>query len=188
MNIGKQVLAQLRLLAKEGPEAVGLQVLEHEHNTSQLLLQDADQSVRLELFDYDRYSVTLHMLEVGTPALAAVADTQSVLSAYAAEVARELSYLEEPLAVWELESREQVAQLRSFPPLREDEEISYWEVTLTAGTEGTERSARIMRYRWAPGMAEREVVAYPATFALIARMTDSLSSALAAVAGPGRIS
>ncbi len=188
MNPGKQVLAQLRLLAKEGPEAVALQVLEHEHKTSQLLLQADDQSVRLELFDYDRYSVTLHMLEVGTPAPAAVADTQPVLSAYAAEVARELSYLEEPLAVWELESREQVAQLRSFPPLREDAEISYWEVTLTAGTENTERSARIMRYRWAPGMAEREVVAYPATFALIARMTDSLSSALAAVSGQGSIS
>jgi hypothetical protein len=182
MTLGKQMIAQLRLLAKEGPQAVALQVLNHEHQTSQLLLQDGDQSVQLELFDYDRYSVTLHMLAVGTPVPATTADAQSVLRTYAAEVAREMSYLEEPLAVWELESREQVAQLRSFPPLREDEAISYWEVTLMAGTDSTERGARIMRYRWAPGMAEREVVAYPATFALIGRMADSLSSALAATA------
>jgi hypothetical protein len=61
--------------------------------------------------------------------------------------------------------------------LREGEEVSYWEVTLWAGDEP---GARAVRYHWAPGMAEREVVAYPATFALVARMADSLAEALRA--------
>src|SRR5262249_10309236 len=125
-----------------------------------------EQEARLEFFDHDRYSVALRALEVGAGA-PVVADAHAYLSAAAAEVARRLSYLEEPLAVWELDGREGVAQLRSSPPMREGGDVSYWEVTLTAGAE---RGARAMRYRWAPGMAEREVVAYPATFALVARM------------------
>src|SRR6266508_930063 len=100
----------------------------------------------------------------------APADTRAYLSAAAAAVARGLSFLEEPLAVWELDGSEGMAELRSSPPLREGDEISYWEVTLTAA----QPSARAARYRWAPGMAEREIVAYPATFALLGRMADVL--------------
>ena len=43
---------------------------------------------------------------------------------------------------------------------------------------GDEPGARAVRYHWAPGMPEREVIAYPATFALVARMADSLAEAL----------
>jgi hypothetical protein len=35
-----------------------------------------------------------------------------------------------------------------------------------------------MRYRWAPGMTEREALAYPATFALVGRLVDSLAMAI----------
>jgi hypothetical protein len=47
---------------------------------------------------------------------------------------------------------------------------------------GSQPGARLMRYRWLPGMREREVVAYPATFALVARMIDSLAEGLATLA------
>jgi hypothetical protein len=97
------------------------------------------------------------------------------LSAAAAEVARRMSYLEEPLAVWELDGHEGRAQLRSSPPQREGDEVSFWEVTLWAGAQP---GARVMRYRWTAGMIEPEVIAYPATFALVARMADSLTEAL----------
>jgi len=168
MGLGKQMIEQLRLLAaSESTPASGDQV-------KSVIARDEPTQATLEFFDYDRYSVTLRALHVHSGAPVA-GDVRAYLSARAAVIARQLSYLEEPLAVWELDGGEKVAQLRSSPPQREGDEVSYWEVTLSAGEQS---AARIMRYRWAPGMAEREVVAYPATFALVGRLADSLVIAL----------
>jgi hypothetical protein len=174
MSLGKQMIEQLRLLAEGKTVLEGLQATDAEYK--RLVTLADGHAARLEFFDHDRYSVALRALEIGAGRPAA-ADAHAYLSAAAAEVARRLSYLEEPLAVWELDGREGVAQLRSSPPLREGDEVSYWEVTLMAGAQP---GARAMRYRWAPDMAEREAVAYPATFALVARMADSLAEALLA--------
>src|SRR5262245_58134329 len=176
MSIGKQITEQLRRLA-DGDRSV----LDAGDEHTLLVLAQALHA-KLEFFDHDRYSVTLRELTVGAGA-EAPSDARAYLSSRAAEVARRLSFLEEPLAVWELDGGERIAQLRSSPPLREGEEISYWEVTLWApstssGQGGTESGARVIRYHWSPGMAEREVLAYPATFALVARMADSLAEAL----------
>jgi hypothetical protein len=166
MSLGKQMIEQLRLLsaATTPPADVPIQVL---------AVNDELGHATLEFVDHDRYSVTMRALQIGADAPAG--DLRAYLSARAAEIARSLSYLEEPLAVWELDGRERVAQLRSSPPLREGEQVSYWEVTLSAGTEP---GARLQRYRWAPGMVEREELDYPATFALVGRLADSLNAAL----------
>jgi hypothetical protein len=161
MSIGKQLIERLRESAEEPA------------NGPPLSVAAGGAEARLAFFDRDRYSVTLRELTVGSGA-AAPADARAFLSATAAEVARRLSFLEEPLAVWELDGGEGMAQLRSSPPQRDGAELSYWEVTLTAA----EPAARAARYRWAPGMAEREPVAYPATFSLIGRMADALADAL----------
>lgn len=124
--------------------------------------------------DSDRYSVTLQTLVVGDQ-VEIGEDTRAFLSAKAAALARQLSYLEEPLAVWELDGREGIAQLRSSPPQRDGEAISYWEVVLRTGERA---SATLARFRWQPGLAEREQVDYPATFAIVARLTNSLAAAL----------
>jgi hypothetical protein len=166
MSIGKQITERLRKLA-DGDQAV----LETEGT---LLVQDAPLQATLEFSDRDRYSLTLRALTVATGG-SEPSDARGYLSATAAEVARRLSFLEEPLAVWELDGGERAAQLRSSPPLREGEMVTYWEVTLWAGEQP---GARAVRYQWSPGMAEREVLAYPATFALVARMADSLAAAL----------
>jgi hypothetical protein len=167
MSLGKQMIEQLRLLsaAEALPTAeAGFKIL---------TALDGGEQATLEFFDHDRYSVTLRSLHVGGGALEG--DARAYLSAHAAEIARRLSYLEEPLAVWELDGGDRIAQLRSSPPQRDGAEVSYWEVTLYAG----ERSgAQLARYRWAPGMVEREIVAYPATFALVGRLADSLDEAL----------
>ena len=171
MSLGKQMIEQLRLLAAAEPAAGG-------EPSNIVTALDGSAQAAIEFFDRDRFSVTLRALDVG--GAPAEGDARAYLSARAAEIARRLSYLEEPLAVWELDGGERVAQLRSSPPLREAGEVSYWEVTLTAGARP---GAHLARYRWAPGLAEREVVAYPATFALVGRMVDSLAAALAQDAG-----
>lgn len=175
MSLGKQLSERLRLLAKEGPEAAQLHSVDEGYKN--LVVERGEQLARLDIFDHDRYSVTLRGLEVaGTdPANRAPADVQTQLSSHAAEIARHLSYLEEPLAIWELDGDEQRVQLRSFPPQRDETEVLYWEVTLWSGAQ---TGARLARYRWAPGMIERELVAYPAAFSLIARIADSLDAAL----------
>jgi hypothetical protein len=165
MSIGKQLIEQLRQLANsEGATPA---------DGAPLIVAGQPDHARLDFFDHDRYSVALRELVVGMN-VDAPADTRTYLSAAAAAVARGLSFLEEPLAVWELDGSEGMAQLRSSPPLREGDEASYWEVTLTAD----QPTARAARYRWAPGMPEREIVAYPATFALLGRMADALAGAL----------
>ncbi len=159
MTIGKVLTKHLRELAADAAKP--------------LQVSDGALHAELAFFDRDRYSVTLRELTigVGTPA---PEDARAFLSAAAAAVARRLSFLEEPLAVWELDGGEGMAQLRSSPPQRDANEIAYWEVTLWAG----QPRAHVARYRWAPGMVEREAVAYPATFALLGRVADALAEAL----------
>jgi hypothetical protein len=168
MSLGKQMIEQLRLLS-------AAESLPADERFRMLTALDGPEQATLEFFDHDRYSVTLRALDVG--AGAPVGDARAYLSAHAAEIARRLGYLEEPLAVWELDGGDRIAQLRSSPPQREGDEVSYWEVALCAGERP---GARLTRYRWAPGMVEREVVAYPATFALVGRLADSLADALRA--------
>jgi hypothetical protein len=168
MSIGKQITERLGRLA-DGDRTVFEAGAE---NT--LVVLDQPLRAKLEFSDHDRYSVTLRELTIGAGGAAAL-DAHSYLSAAAREVARRLSFLEEPLAVWELDAGEHRAQLRSSPPLREGDAVAYWEVTLWAGDEP---GARAVRYHWSPGMVEREVLIYPATFALVARMADGLADAL----------
>jgi hypothetical protein len=129
--------------------------------------------VRADLGERDRFSATVNSLDitVETPA----GDAQQFLSERSARVMQRLNYLEEPLAVWELDQREGLAQLRSSPPQRDGERVDYWEVTLHAGERP---AASIGRYRWEPGMPEREALPYPATFGLLGRLADSLAGAL----------
>ena len=167
MGIGKQVIEQLRLLASGEVVAPA--------SGEPLIVAGQPDNAQLLFSDYDRYSLALRELVVGKD-IGAPADTRTYLSDAAAAIARGLSFLEEPLAVWELDAGERTVQLRSSPPLREGQEVSYWEVTLSAA----EPTARAARYHWAPGMAERELIEYPATFALLGRMADALADALAA--------
>lgn len=165
MGIGKLLTEQLRELSAAGVARDA---------TESVVVTDGDLRCALLVGDIDRYSVALHTLSIGAGA-AAPSDARAYLSARAAEVIRRLGFLEEPLAVWELDGREALAQLRSSPPQREDDEIIYWEVTLNAGELP---GASMARYRWTPQMAERELVAYPATFNLVARIADALVVAL----------
>lgn len=166
MTLGKNLIEALRGLAADGARPAG----------GQTLVADAPGALaRLTLADHDRYSAAVRALHVEIEPCGTPEDARAELSARAAAVIRRLSYLEEPLAVWELDGGELAAQLRSSPPQREGDELSYWEVTLHTG----ERlAAGIARYRWAPGIPEREVVVYPATFAVIGRIADSLEAAL----------
>lgn len=165
MSIGKLLHEALRQAGQEASADAA----------RELRVTDAPTTARIEVFDGDRYSIALRSLELTRGQTTAPDNLRERLSTVAAELTRRLSFLEEPLAVWELDHREALAQLRSSPPLREGQEVFYWEVALDGAAE---LRATIGRFRWTPGMPEREPVAYPAAFTMIARIADALDAAL----------
>jgi hypothetical protein len=179
MSLAKQITAELRRLGADHAALAAIPADEAGVRVIDIVGADGEPSARVALFDADRYSVSLRMLTVAAGQLPLIGDAPDAadarLAALASEVISKLAYLEEPLALVERDSAE--AQIRSAPPLREDELLSYWEVALACGERP---SATIARYRWEPGMPEREPLPYPAALPLIARIVDSLVAALVA--------
>ncbi|MGQ9550108.1 MAG: hypothetical protein ACUVSY_15825 [Roseiflexus sp.] len=166
---GKQVVDALKRLAGEGLHAVT------DDGPEVVCVSMGDADIRIELADLDRFSIALRELATTCHAAPGIGDARTWLSDHAAVAIRLLGFLEEPLAVWELDGGEGVVQLRSSPPLREGADVTYWEVVIRCDDRP---SAAIARYHWAPGMPERERVIYPATFAQVGRMVAALEQAL----------
>ncbi len=174
MMSGKQTVDALKRLASEGPHAVN--ALSWTDDGPKVVgVSTGSADVRIELADLDRFSVALCELAMTCRAVPVIDDARAWLSDHAAATIRSLGFLEEPLAVWELDGDEGMAQLRSSPPLREGDDVTYWEVVIRCNERP---SAAIARYHWAPGLPERERVIYPATFAQIGRMVAALEQAL----------
>ncbi|HMO56554.1 MAG TPA: hypothetical protein PKA05_15635 [Roseiflexaceae bacterium] len=167
MALGKLLAEQLNQLAVGSPEIA--QSLRDAGGSMALVVAAPAAQATLTFADQDRYSVTFRTLEVSH------GSGSGTVAAQAAALTQRLAFLEEPLTLIEQSADEQTAQVRSYPPLREGDERWYWEVVLQGGNRP---SAVIGRYHWAPGMAEREAVAYPATFSLVSRIADALNEAL----------
>src|SRR5579859_5481168 len=105
MALHTVLIERLERLAQAGPEATG--------EGRQLLSVSADgYELALTLGDYDRYSVTLEHLRLsGAQGRSTPEQTiRTRLSEHSAAIVRQLQYLEEPLAVWEFEPTEGMAQ------------------------------------------------------------------------------
>lgn len=174
MPLGKQTIDTLKRLASDGPATVAALAGAGDASGSITVAAETAEA-HIGIADLDRFSIALRTLEVRRAAVAP-GDAHDWLSAHAAAIIRLLAFLEEPLAVWELDGGERLAQLRSSPPQRDGDEVIYWEVALRLADQP---AAMLARYRWAPGMPERERVDYPATFALVGRMVAALEDGLA---------
>jgi hypothetical protein len=175
MSLAKHMSNQLYQLFKDKSDVAG--TLERRQDGSFVWhLPHEHFAIRLEFGECDRHSTELHRLQVTATHDAANKDEQPTLQQLANAVSKSLSYLEEPLEVWELEEREDTVQLRSNPPQRDEDEVIYWEASIQQPTtpSGRETTVEMSRYRWQPGMPERELVHYPATFNLLGRIAESL--------------
>jgi hypothetical protein len=178
MNLGKRVVDQLEQLVAKGPRQVDAVIL----NSGQpgyilgVPAEGQEASVAITLEAYDRFSVTLRQLEVnfGPSSLSHSADEAHLRHSAERAICR-LTYLEEPLALLELDASEKLAQLRSQPPHQDDEKLAYWELFLWASPQPR---ARLTRYHWQSGTPNRAQVVYPATFATLGRIAQDLALSL----------
>lgn len=183
MSLSKALTAELKRLAADGAAAAALPATDEGARLVELPAAEGRPAARLELLDLDRFSVSLRRLTVAAGPLPpidqalpdAAARRDARLAALAGAIIARLSYLEEPLAVVEADAAEGQAQLRSSPPLREEGEISYWEVLISAGAE---TALSLARYHWSPELPEREPQPYPVASPQLGRLADSLAAAL----------
>ncbi len=175
MNLGKYITSQLYRLSTEGPSEHDSVVPDTEGG-QRVSLRQEEYDIQVRLSNQDRHSAELHGLQVVM--VQPTSESADVRTLAQRAIAR-LSYLEEPLDVWELEEPDMTAQLRSMPPQRESDsaDVTYWEVLIQQAhiATGVETTASIQRYSWRPGLPRRETVPYPATYALLGRLSESLT-------------
>lgn len=160
MGMGKELIEHMRALVAEGTDTQDIEIMIG--------------PLRVNMGDLDRYSATLEGLALDAVVPPGV-DKRAYLSGRAAALTQGLSFLEEPLAVWELDVSQGYAQLRSNPPMREGETVTYWEAALTCNEQPC---LRLTRYQWRPDLPERQILPYPATFSMMGRMADALVAAM----------
>lgn len=181
MNLQQRVVKQLEQLVAKGPQNIEA-VLQESPEAGYIIgipTEDKGAGVSLSLADYDRYSVTLrHLAVYDNSFVVDVNDTEDYLRRTATDITRRLSYLEEPLALLELNTVDGVAQLRSNPPDNGPDDSTYWEVSISVAPHP---QAKLARYRWTAGNRERTPVTYPATFAILGRLAKDLAASLSDV-------
>lgn len=177
-QLRKTVLSQLQDLSQQTSllnerDQPDVTPLHHHTSVLRIAIQNAMVDLTVEFADASHYSMMLYGLHIQTHEPDGRADDiTAYLSERAENLIQQLSYLEEPLTLCELDANEHAVQLRSAPPDRDGEQITYWEMMLRVAEKTP--SFSMARYAWRPGMAERERLAYPATFVLVGRFAESV--------------
>jgi hypothetical protein len=161
--LGKQMIEQLKLLS-EGHITLAQQP--DSDDFDRLVVVDGASSALITLRDHDRYSVMFHTLQVSVQHPAPLGLMQCT-----SRVINNLSYFEQPFALYEYAEDEGIAQIRSNPPVRDSDALWYWEAVLQLGDHA---SLSLARYHWSPQLPERELSSYPATFDFVGRVVNSL--------------
>lgn len=184
MSLNERIITQLEQLATNGPKSIKaiVQPSPAKGIIMGLAAEGDEGGVSINLVDYDRYSITVRHLDVYNNKLNIGENVEKYLRRVAAALSQRLVYLEEPLALFELNTIDGIAQLRSTPPKHSPDESTYWEIMVHAQPHP---HARLMRCHWVSGKAERQAVAYPATFATVGRLAEDLSASLQEVPSDG---
>jgi len=178
MNIQQEVINTLEKLATGDSEQVDAVVQTSPEKRYIVGIPPEGDGVgaSINLVDYDRYSVTLQHLEVFNTGLKiAPGNEEAWLHQVAGALSHQLSFLEEPLALIELDTVENVALLRSSPPKNGGSESTYWELRVSLAHHPI---TRLTRYHWSATTANRTPVAHPITFATLGRIAENEAAAL----------
>ena len=178
MEIRKSVVKQLEQLVNRKPEEVPGIILPSSPQEGYIVTVPTGENspnISVLLQDYDRYSVILRKLEVNLNDSSLKKEkVDTYLRRCAEELTNRLTYFEEPMSLFELDTTAGQAQLRT-KPVQENDAVLYWEVFIEAASK---LRATLTRYRWTPDHREREAIGYPATFVLVGRIATDLAESL----------
>ena len=181
MKLNQSIVSQLEQLATNGPQHIEA-VVQSSPQTGYIVGIPATgkgAGASLSLADYDRYSVILRHLEVYDNSIVVQANTRvDYLRSVAAAITQRLTYLEEPLALIEVDAIENMAQLRSSPPQCDGQGSIYWELVVRVVPHP---QVRLTRYGWTAAASERTLLPHPITFATLGRVAEDLAVSLAVI-------
>jgi hypothetical protein len=182
MKISKHVIERLEELTATKPEPEIIdQPLSEPGYVVKILAEEQGMIVSLVLQDYDKYSVALRYIDVSLEGSTLnEAETENYLNQRTEQLIQRLTYMEEPLALVELDADAGLAQVRSKPPQHDDEAVIYWEAQIRLKPQP---GIRLARYRWTPGRPGRELVIYPIAFARLGQIVEDVALSLAQSAG-----
>ncbi len=178
MNIRQRVVAQLEQLAAEGPTSVEAVVRMSPRPGYIVGIPPEGEGfgVSLNIDDYDRYSAKLRQMEMYNNSLAVTGDkVEAYLQQCSSIIIERLTYLDEPLALLELNTAESEARLRSTPPRQTANGSIYWEAHLWLGPHPR---LKLRRFRWTADLKQRAPLAYPTTFASLGRIAEDVASSM----------
>lgn len=156
----EQALQQLRGLAGETPRIVGF-------------AGPHDVQIQVELTAVDALACSLREVRFQSARLAG--RTRSRLEAWAAALGRQVAYLLEPIGPVEFDGDAGAVLLRSTPPYRGDQAISYYEVLLHPSG-----LLSLKRFRAPISGGQREVVDMCLTREVLGRLLNDVAQSVAA--------
>ncbi len=166
MNIGAKMLERMQHLTDvEGDVPT-------RNNPLQVALQEGPIRIQAKVEAYDTLGVGLREL-----AVAGNNDAAS-LENLAQAISDRVTYLWEPIALIERDLEREQVQMRSAPPLVEDQAIEFYEAELTR-QEGTPH-LQLVRYRRPNGPGQHDQVTIVLTHTAFRRLADDLSDLLRA--------
>jgi hypothetical protein len=137
---------------------------------SVVTLGTGSRAVRAEVCAYDSLGVALHTLSV-------VGDNSDTpLEELAQSISRRVRYLWEPLALIERDLERDQVQMRSVPPLIEDDTIEFYEGLLTRQNGASH--LHLVRYRQPKGQGRRTRMPITLTHDIFRRLVNDLSAIL----------
>lgn len=179
MEISARVVKRLEEFISKGPEQAEAIVLDSPQQKGYIVAvpnEGNDFGITVTFRDFDRYSVVLRTLEVSHSAVSLNGTSEDYLHHCADQIRQRLIYLEEPMALIELDEGAGLAQLRTEPTHEAEDGVIYWEALLRIKPEP---KISLSRYYWTPDQRERERLEYPATVGIIGRLAEDLAASLA---------
>jgi hypothetical protein len=159
MSLKTKLKAELLASPGSGPRVIGIPA--------------GDLHLVCELADVNPLAVELSKLVVTTPKLAKATIDQ--LAEISKKISARVTYLLEAIGPVELDAESCTVQLRSVPPLREEEGTSYYEILVRRGGE-----VALCRYQKMPSEPRRVIPAI-VTREVLYRLAEDFEAVLLAI-------
>jgi hypothetical protein len=156
MNIQVLVEHELKQLGSGGPATI--------------VVADGPRNLTCDIVEHNSLAVVFNLLRLVTTELtsATAVDLERISNA----LATKLTYLMEPIRPIELDADACVVQMRSNPPLQDDDGRSYYELLVRRGGE-----IALARYRKEPGTPRQQIPA-TVTREVLLRLAGDFSAVL----------